>query len=577
VAIPTAFDGLTSHADTLFWVQSSEDGDQLVKWTVRDGVAFAAPKGFAVGNEVHAYGGGSVAVSATGVWGVSSLDHRIHRLSPTAATPVTDFASYEFGDLVVAGEAVLAICEGASGDRLVEVDVATGQVRPLLESADFLASPQPASGSLAWLSWESGQMPWDSTQLWVAPYDKAGGNLGTPALVAGGLSESVTEPRWGPDGHLYFMSDRTGWLNLYRWDGQNTDAVAPTVADCATAPWELGYASYAFLDDGAVVVRVRRDLTDHLMLINADGSSRTFDLPYSAIKPYLCSTGKAVAMIAATPTTAPAVVLVERDGSHSVIAGQEPPSTPTSHPERLSVAGIDFLLHPPADADGTWTAPTIVRAHPGPTDEISVRRDAQTDFFTRHGFAVADVDYRGSTGHGRDFRRSLYGQWGSYDVADCAAVAQFLIDSELTSPSEVFICGSSAGGYTALRAASNHAPFRGAAARSPIVDPQTWGASVPRFQRAHAAALAEGAVSVRSADIECAVLLIHGLHDPITPARDTLGLAADLEARDADHELLILDTSSHTLAAPELTAKVLDAELAFFRRLLDHSESAKRT
>ncbi|GAB3922724.1 S9 family peptidase [Kribbella albertanoniae] len=575
MAIPAAFDGLTSHADTLFWVQSSEDGDQLVRWTASDGVSFAAPRGFAVGNDTHAYGGGSAAVSADGVWGISAQDGRIHQLTPGKATPLTEASSNRFGDLVVAGRTILALSEDTDGDSLVGVDAATGHVRRLRQSSGFLASPQPGHGNLAWLSWDLDQMPWDSTQLWAAPYDDHAGLLGVPVLVAGGISESVTEPQWGPDGHLYFMSDRTGWLNLYKWDGERIDAVAPTAADCAAAPWELGYRSYTFLDDGALAIRVRRDLQDHLVLIDAGGRSQTFDLPYTAIKPYLCSLNNAVAMIAATPTTSPSVVLVDRDGSHSVVAGQEPPTNEHSQPQRLSVDGIDFLLHPPSDADGTWTAPVIVRAHPGPTDEISLRRDAQTDFFTRHGFAIADVDYRGSTGHGRDFRRSLYGRWGSYDVADCAAVAQYLIARGVTSPAEVFICGSSAGGYTALRAAGR-GPFRGAAARSPIIDPRTWEASVPRFQRAHASALAEGSIAVSSADIECPVLLVHGLHDPITPAQDTLGLAADLEARGADHELLILDTSSHTLAAPDLTAKVLDAELAFFRRLLDQSASAKR-
>ncbi|MET7279038.1 prolyl oligopeptidase family serine peptidase [Kribbella sp. NPDC005582] len=577
MAIPAAFDGLTAHAGSLFWVQSGEDGDQLVRWTVSDGATRGAPAGFAIGNEVHAYGGGSVAVSDAGVWGVSSQDHRIHRLSAAVASPLTESTSCEFGDLVVAGKAILAVCEVAGGDRLVEVDIDTGHVRSLQETAGFLASPRSGYGRLAWLSWEADQMPWDSAQLWVATYGEGAGDLGTPVLVAGGISEAVTEPTWGPDGHLYFMSDRTGWLNLYRWDGESVEAVTATEADCAAAPWELGYASYAFLADGAVAIRVRRDLEDHLMLIDADGVSRTIDLPYTAIKPYLCAVGTAVAMIAATPTTAPSVVLVERDGSYSVLAGQEPSSTVGRNPERMSVAGIDFLLHPPAESDGKWTAPTIVRAHPGPTDEVSVRRDAQADYFTRQGFAVADVDYRGSTGHGRDFRRSLYGHWGSYDVADCATVAQYLIDAGFTSAGEVFVCGSSAGGYTALRAAGMAGPFRGAVARSPIVDPQRWEQSVPRFQRAHAAALAEGAIAVRSADIECPVLLVHGLHDPITPAQDTLALAAELEARGADCESVILDTASHTLAAPDLAAKVLDAELAFFRRLLGHSESAKRT
>lgn len=578
MAIPAAYDGLISHAGSLFWIQSGEGLDQLVQWTASDGVALAAPPGFEVGNDIHAYGGGSVAVSGSGLWGVSSQDGRIHRLTPGEAEPLTGATGDQLGDLVASGETVFALCEGTNGDRLINVDTSTGQVHVLLQSSSFLSSPRPGPGYLAWLSWDADHMPWDSTQLWVARYDdRSGGSLGTPRLVAGGLSESVVEPQWGPGENLYFMSDRTGWLNLYQWDGERTHAVAPMAADCAAAPWELGYRSYALLEDGKVAIRARQHLEDRLLLIDRSGHSEAFALPYTAIKPYLCAIGNAVAMIAATPTTAPAVVLVERDGSYSVIAGQEPLQNVARQPERHSIGGIDFVLHPPIDAGTTWRAPVIVRAHPGPTDEISLRRDPQADFFTRHGFAVADVDYRGSTGHGRMFRRSLYGGWGLSEVEDCAAVAQHLIALGVTFAAEVFICGSSAGGYTALRAVATSGTFRAAAARSPIINPKRWEASVPRFQRAHASALASGATGVSSADIDCPVLLVHGLHDPITSAQDTVALASDLKARGADHELLVLDTSSHTLAAPDLAAKVLDAELRFFRRMLDQSESAKRT
>jgi alpha-beta hydrolase superfamily lysophospholipase len=577
VAILAAYDGLIAHADSLFWIQSSDGFDQLVKWTAKGGVTPAAPRGFSVGNEIHAYGGGSVAVSDSGTWGVSLNDSRIHRLTPGGAEPMTGVSADRLGDLVAYGETVFAILEGTDGDRLVNVDTLTGQVRVLVQSSGFLASPRPGFGYLAWVSWDADHIPWESTQLWVARYDHSDGSLGPPLLVAGGLSELVVEPQWGSDGSLYFMSDQTGWLNLYRWDGMRQHAMAPMESDCAAAPWELGYRSYVLFEDGQVAIRARQDLEDRLVFVDGSGHPETLDLPYTAIKPYLCKLGNAIGMIAATPTTAPVVVLVDRDGSCSVIAGQEPPRNQARQAGRHSVAGIDFLLHPPIDAESTCPSPLIVRAHPGPTDEISLQRDPQTDFFTRHGFAVADVDYRGSTGHGRAFRRSLYGEWGSFDVADCTKVAQHLISLGVASTSAVFICGSSAGGYTALRAATSSGPFRAAAARSPIVNPKRWVSSVPRFQRSHASALANRAMGVSSTDIECPILLVHGLNDLITSAQDTLALAADLKTRGADHELLILDTSSHTFAEPDLAAKVLDAELRFFRRLLDQSESAKLT
>ncbi|MGW6276165.1 alpha/beta hydrolase family protein [Kribbella sp. NPDC055071] len=240
-------------------------------------------------------------------------------------------------------------------------------------------------------------------------------------------------------------------------------------------------------------------------------------------------------------------------------------------PEERSIGDLSYLLHPPIDAVGTWSAPVIVRAHPGPTDEVTFRRDPQVDFLTRNGFAVADVNYRGSTGHGREFRRSLYGRWGLDDVADCGTVADELLNLGTAVDGQVFICGASAGGYTALQAVSQPGPFRAAAARSPIVDPHGWANSVPRFQRAHAGALSGGAGAVIAARILRPVLLTHGRHDPISSAHDTAHLAAGLRSRNANHEMLLLETSSHTFASPELATVVLEAELNFFRRMLDSS------
>jgi dipeptidyl aminopeptidase/acylaminoacyl peptidase len=567
VAHPATYDGLTSYVGSLFWLESSDERHVLRRWSPHSGTSPAGPSGFDIGSDIHAYGGGAFAAAVDGLWCVSGQDGRICRVSPADATPLTAHSPDAYGDLVAYGEDLLLVSEGPGGDQILAVSTTTGLARSLQQSSGFLAAPQPSGHRLAWLSWTADQMPWDSTQLWVARY----GEFSSSELVAGGPGESVVEPHWGPNDNLYFMSDRTGWLNLYRWDGSITYPVAPIEADCAAAPWELGYRSYVFLNDESIVIRVREGLRDHLMIVDHADRRQMLDLPYTSIKPYLAPLDDKVAIIAATPTTTSAVVVVDRQGACSTIAGFQDSDQTLPLPEERSLGGVAFLLHPPIGADGNWSAPLIVRAHPGPTDEVTFRRDPQVDFFTRHGFAVADVDYRGSTGHGREFRRSLYGRWGLDDVTDCRAVAEDLLIRGTAIDGQVFICGASAGGYTALQAVSQSGPFRAAAARSPIVDQKRWADSVPRFQRAHAEALAGGAGSVKAERITRPVLLVHGRRDPITSAKDTIELADSLQSRNADHELLLLDTSSHTLASPDLATVVLEAEINFFRRMLDSS------
>ncbi|GIG55732.1 peptidase [Longispora fulva] len=553
----------------MLWVQADEQGCGLMAWSRSSGTTRLTPPEVEVGNIVHAYGGGAFAAGPGRIWYVDATDGQLQTLAvqePNAEpTPLTGGQQAGSGDLIYYDGELLGVQEGEHGDTVTAWDTSNGLARTLLTSSGFLAAPRLAPGRLAWLTWGQDAMPWDSAELWCADYHPGGVPIGA-VLVAGGPDEAVAEPRWGPDGSLYFMSDRSGWMNLHRWDGTSVRSVASMDAECAAAPWELGYASYTFLPDHRIAMIARRGTLDQLVLVEQEGV-RELELPFTSIKPYMATVGDHVAMIAATPITAPAVVVVDPDGSFVIIAGQSPvPSAPrptTGH----TAGGVTYLLHRPSTSLA-GPLPLIVRAHPGPTDGITYRRDAFIDFFTHNGFAIVDVAYRGSTGFGRAFRRSLYGRWGLDDVADCAEVAEHLLATGTTTPGSVFIAGASAGGYTALHAVCAAGPFAAAIARSPIIDPKSWAATVPRFQRAHAVALDGGGGRVRSEAIRKPVLLVHGANDPITSAADTLALAHDLQDRRSSVELLLLDTESHTLSAPHLAEAVLDAELRFLRAMM---------
>ncbi|MEU3559885.1 prolyl oligopeptidase family serine peptidase [Kitasatospora sp. NPDC006786] len=227
---------------------------------------------------------------------------------------------------------------------------------------------------------------------------------------------------------------------------------------------------------------------------------------------------------------------------------------------------VSFLLHRPAGTAAP--VPLLVRAHPGPTDDVPLRLDWTTQFFVSHGFAVADVLYRGSTGRGRAFRQALHGHWGEYDVEDCAAVAEHLRSAGVALPGAVFISGASAGGYTALQAASRPGPFAGATATSAIIDPARWELSVPEFQRPHAAVLRGPAGAVAPERIRCPVLAIHGTADTITSAKEAMQFAQDLAALGGGHDSLLLDGGDHYLSAPAAREQALRAELDFYRRLM---------
>lgn len=577
----TSYDELTSTTDSLWWLQSDPDqggNRRLIRCGTGERPAAVTPPEMSVGGWLHAYGGGVYAIGQDRVWVVSDRDSLVYEIvgeaAPRLVVPAGEGLAY--GDLHATEFGLLAVRGSERGDELVVIDTGAATVRRLVASEGFLAAPRLRSGRLAYLEWDADRMPWDSSRLVVA------GFTGTEALepgqlVTGGADESVVEPVWGPDGSLYFLSDRTGWWNLYCWDGSSVRALAPMEADCAAAPWEGGYRSYAFLDGGGIALSVHDCFKTALVLIEANGSRVRTETQLTSLKPYVAACRSQIAVIGSNPDSTPGIRLIwPNDGepatetiSSSTAVGASPVvNAPTIRATGRAGHEVRYLLHLPTGAGRPGPVPLLVRAHPGPTDSVPLRLDWTVQFFTSRGMAVAEVAYRGSTGQGRAFRQVLNGHWGEYDVEDCAAVALQLLADGIALPSAVFITGASAGGYTALKAASLGNPFSGATATSAIIDPGLWTKTAPRFQRPHAESLLGPAGAVRTEEIQVPVLLIHGTDDEIAPVADSQRLSEQLATAGKDHRALFLDGVGHYLSSPRSLRAALEAEWSFYQSLM---------
>lgn len=258
-----------------------------------------------------------------------------------------------------------------------------------------------------------------------------------------------------------------------------------------------------------------------------------------------------------------------------------------SEPEPFSFTARDGLrIHglfyrPRQRSDGP--PPLVVKAHPGPTANVAMRVDWHTQYLVSHGFAVAEIDYRGSTGYGRAFRNSLQGAWGHSDALDCADAAQHLASLGRADPQRTAIWGASAGGYTALRALILTDVFAGGIARSPVIDPRTWRQTAPKFQAHHcdeligawpeAAALYHARSVLENAQtITCPVLIIHGGADPVTPVDESRALAEALGER---AQLVILPGEGHTWRSESAMTRTLTRELGFLRAIIKPARPAR--
>jgi len=372
----------------------------------------------------------------------------------------------------------------------------------------------------------------------------------------------VCQPRWSSDGTLYFVSDRSGWWNLYAWRDGYAEPVITGEFEVAAAPWEFGYRTYE-IQDSQITAIIQQGPAHSLVVRHLDGDLEGLDLPYTSIKPYLATAGQNIAFIGSSPTRLPTVVLAEPDGSV-----HEPTSADVTldlaslvRPEPFTFdtrdGGEAYGLYYPPLGGNDRLPPLLVRAHPGPTANWPLRLDLHAQYFTSRGFAVADVDYRGSTGYGRAYRLWLRRQWGAVDATDCADAARHLASTGRADPGRMAIWGASAGGYTVLRALAITDVFAAGIARSAVVDLASWSRAAPKFQAHHAELLRGEPSGEPGTGIQRPLLLIHGDEDQVTPLDQVQILDRRL---DSGSRLVVVARAGHTLRRPPDVRHVLRVE-----------------
>jgi hypothetical protein len=287
VAAAVRLSGLHTDGADVVWAEGrpAEGGrTQLVRRAPDGTTTDLLPDGMDARTAVHEYGGGAWWLRDGVVWFSDWSDQRLYRLAPgDAPEPLTPEPAtprgdrFADGDVAPDGATIVCVRERHEGSSATEVRNeivrlaahAPSEPEVLVSGPDFVAAPRlsPDGGTLAWVQWNHPSMPWDATELVVRDL-----RTGEETLVAGGPGESVSEPRWHPDGSLWFISDRTDWWNLYRWaPGADIEPVVRTDAEIGVAGWAFGSARYAPLADGRVVFARSRSGRDHLAVRDPDG------------------------------------------------------------------------------------------------------------------------------------------------------------------------------------------------------------------------------------------------------------------------------------------------------------------
>lgn len=574
----------------------------------------ATPAGVNVRTRVHEYGGGAwCLVEADLVVFVEFADQRLYRLrlgeAPAAISPAPAAgAALHYADMRPTPDGRGLVCvrethgEGEAVNEIVSLPL-DGSAAPqvLASGRDFYSFPRvsPDGEWLAWTCWDHPNMPWDGTELWVAPL----ADSGEERLVAGGGEESVFQPEWGPDGRLYFVSDRDGWWNLYRarepgaeLSGEEGALVQLTEeeADLAHPQWLFGGATYAFLGSGAIACVRCQGAEERLFLLQPGGWEPTdLGLPFTSFGyPVLSARGSSVAFSAASPESETAVVLhdVESGESEVVRASSDEPVDPAyvSRPRAIEFPTGDGAVahgfyYPPANPEFEAPAgelpPLIVESHGGPTSHATPALSREFLYWTSRGIGVVDVNYRGSSGFGRAYRNELRGTWGVVDTEDCVAAARYLAEQGEADGERLAIRGGSAGGYATLCALTFHDGFAAGASYYGVADAEALARDTHKFESRYLDRLIgpypEMADLYRERSpinhverLRSPVIIFQGLEDEVVPPNQAETMVAALERNGVPHAYLPFEGEQHGFRKAETNIRCLEAELYFYGRIM---------
>lgn len=589
----------------LLWTESRPDegGRTALVRQRRDGTredVLRAP--WNVRSRVHEYGGAALIVDGGRVFFSHDGDRRLYEAFLDGREPraLTTESPWRFADGAVdaARDRLITIGEdhSATGQEptncLVTVPLTGGTPRTLVAGHDFYARPRlsPDGRQLSWMAWRHPNMPWQETELFVADLDEEGSPRDAKR-VAGGNGESIFQPAWSPDGVLHFVSDRTGWWNLYRRENGRDRALAPRDAEFGLPLWNLGMSTYAFAGPDTIIATYGRAGTRHLARIDVESGELTdIETPYVDFGGPSVSQGHVYFVGSSVAAPAELVDLDLTTGERRVLRRAleldlEPGWVSVAATIRFDSGGrtAHAFYYPPTNPDFVAPEgerpPLRVRSHGGPTGATDPSFKLPIQYWTSRGFAVLDVNYGGSTGYGRPYRDLLAGRWGEIDVEDCVNGAAQIAERGLADPDRLTISGGSAGGYTVLCALTFHDVFRAGASHYGIGDLGALADDTHKFEARYTDWLVAPWPAGReiyharsplfhTKQLACPAIFFQGGEDRVVPPNQAEQMVQALRDKGLPVAHVVFPDEAHGFRKAENIKRALEGELAFFGRIL---------
>lgn len=596
-----SFGHLAVEEETVFWSESRplEKGRVALMKKEKNLPAIELFPSMSVQSKVHEYGGGAFSIKK---------DHLIFFDQTTSSlylqkegSPLICLIkdpSKRWADFSLSPDLskMVCVCEDHSKEHevtnvLVEFDLKTGSQKIFHQEFDFYASPRfsPEGTKIAFIFWNRPFMPWEESRLKIvsAQSNQEIFSIGSP-------KESISEFIWTSSYEILFASDRSGFSNLYLWTPEGETLLYKKEADFSCPLWVLGkshFKSFVLEGEEVFIVTFCEKAIDSLGII--DRKTRTLrkpDLPYTVIR--TLDVGSFGVYFIGGSITRPLslfflnlktfTVEVISSGSHVPENLKTYISKPKEVEARSSLDGhkIFGFFYPPKNPayDSSALPPLIIKCHSGPTSYAQVLLAWDIQFWTSRGFAVLDVNYRGSIGFGRAYQEALNYQWGVLDVQDSLDLADSLVQEHLVDPNALFAKGSSSGGFTALSMAASSSKIKGCVSCYGVTDLSLLAQETHKFEKHYLDSLigtykefktryAARSPIERAGDISCPVLFLHGDQDFVVP----LCQAKLLHKKLPNSVLIAFEGEGHGFRKADTIKACLEAESHFYKKIIASS------
>jgi len=591
------FQDLVLDNNNIYWseMRPSENGRYvIVKQTNDLNQQDMLPPGYNARNRVHEYGGASFTVKNDIIYFINYKDQKIYELKPQQMPRAITPEGTRFADMHVTPFGIIAVAESHTGNNppenyIAQINIDSGKVSKIASGYDFYAGIAISHDyqHIAWICWNQPNMPWDNNQLWIANLSDNG--IISPKQVDPDTpNQSFFQPQWRDDNKLFVVSDKSNWWNIYSIYNLKMSPVFEVESEIGLPQWVFNMSTWGFYNNKIICTFSDKGIGKLFEYDNAKLSE--IKLPFTSYS-QIRSNNTNLVMLAGSSNKPTMLIKLDHHYKYNVLQTSSQLEISTdylSQPEHIEFNTTDgrkayAYFYPPKNKEyqsipGSLP-PLIVQSHGGPTASANANLNLKIQYWTSRGFAFADVNYAGSTGYGREYRKSLEGKWGIYDIDDCSSFAKYLYEHHKVDKNKLAITGGSAGGYTTLAALTFTDTFHVGASHYGVSDLEALAKETHKFEAKYLdkliglypeeKSLYQARAPINHIEkLSAPVIFFQGAEDKIVPPSQAEAMYLALKNKNIKTSYFLFPEEQHGFRKSENIITALEEQRKFFLSIL---------